>query len=50
MQKNFNIEVNTSNMTLEELQEARNKIRKLLVSIDYQIAIIKKAEHKDSSE
>ncbi|MBQ2938687.1 MAG: hypothetical protein IJE05_07510 [Clostridia bacterium] len=50
MQENFSIEINTSNMTLEELQEARNKIRKLLVTLDYQIALIKKAENKDSSE
>lgn len=48
--KNFSdIEIDISNMTLEELEEAQKKIRKLYSDISLQIVLRKMAEHKHSS-
>lgn len=46
----FGIEVDTANMTLEELEEARKKTRDMLVHLDYQICTRKIAKRKYSSE
>lgn len=49
MQNFFGIEVDTANMTLEELQEARNKTRETLAYLEHQIFLRKLANHKHSS-
>ncbi len=49
MAKFFGIEVDTANMTLEELEEARKKTRDMLVHLDHQILMRKMAKRKYSS-
>ena len=49
MQNFFGIEVDTANMSLEELQEARNKTREMLSNLEHQILLRKMANHKYSS-
>ena len=49
MQNFFGIEVDTENMSLEELQEARNKTREMLSNLEHQILLRKMANHKYSS-
>lgn len=46
----FGIEVDTANMTLEELEEARKKTRDMLVHLDHQILMRKMYERKHSSK
>ncbi len=46
----FGIEVNTANMTLEELEEARRKTRDMLFHLEHQIYLRKMANHRHSSE
>lgn len=43
------VELDTKNMTLEELEKTRKEVRDLLAQLDYQIATRKLAEHKHSS-
>lgn len=50
MQNFFGIEVDTANMTTEELLEAKKKIREMLSNIEYQLLLRKMAERKHSSE
>lgn len=45
----FGIEVDTANMTLEELQEARKKTREMLSNLEHQILLRKMSERKHSS-
>ncbi len=49
MQNFFGIEVDTANMTLEELVEARKKTLEILTSLDLQLFLRRKASHKYSS-
>lgn len=49
MQEFFGIEINTANMTLEELEVAQKKVKELYSSISMQIQLRKMAEHKYSS-
>lgn len=46
MQNFFGIEVDTANLTLEELEVEREKIRKMLANIEHQILLRKIAKHK----
>ena len=50
MQNFFGIKIDTSSMTLEELQEARKKTREMLVQLDHQILLRKMAERKHFSK
>lgn len=49
MQDFFGVKIDTTSMTLEELQETRSKILKLLKEIDFQFALRKIAERKHGS-
>lgn len=49
MQNFFGVEVDTASMNLEELQEARKKIREMLVNVEHQIVLRQMAERKHSS-
>lgn len=42
----FGVEVDTSNMTLEELEETRIKIRRMLIHIELQIQLRKTDKYK----
>lgn len=46
----FGVEVDTANMTLEELEKAREKTRDMLAHLEHQILLRKMAKHKHSSE
>lgn len=46
----FGIEVDTANMTLEELEEAKRKTRNMLAHLEHQILLRKMAERKYSSD
>lgn len=46
MQKFFGIEVDTANMTTEELQEAKTEIREMLSNIEHQLLLRKMSERK----
>lgn len=46
MQKFFDIEVDISSMTTEELQQARNQIREILTNIEHQLLLRKMYERK----
>lgn len=48
MQNFFDIELDISNMTTEELQKARTEIREILSNIEYQLLLRKMAERKSS--
>ncbi len=49
MKNYFGVEIDTKNMTLEELKEAQKKVRELYSDISLQIALRKIADHKHSS-
>lgn len=49
MKKYFGVEIDTKNMTLEELKETQKKVRELYSDISLQITLRKMAEHKHSS-
>lgn len=49
MQNFFGIELDTANMSLEELQVARNKTREMLSNLEHQIVLRKMANRKHSS-
>lgn len=49
MQNFFGIEVDTANMTLEELKEAQKKTRDMLAILEHQILLRKMAKHKHPS-
>ena len=49
MRNYFGVEIDTKNMTLEELEEAQKKIRELYSVISLQIELRKMAERKHSS-
>ena len=45
----FGIEIDTANMTMEELEEARKKTRDMLAHLEHQILLRKLTNHKHSS-
>lgn len=49
MQNFFGVEIDTANMTLEELKEAQAKTRQLLANLTYQIKLRQTAEHRHHS-
>lgn len=49
MQNFFGVEVDTANMTLEELESALEKARELYFNLSMQIRLRKMAKHKHSS-
>lgn len=49
MQDFFGVKVDTSGMTLEELQEARDKSRELFSYLEHMLLLRKMSEHKHSS-
>ncbi len=49
MQNFFGIEFDTTNMTLEELEETRTKILELLKNVDYQLALRKMSNRNHAS-
>lgn len=49
MKNYFGIEIDTQNMTLEELQEAQKKVRELYSDLSFQISLRKIAEQKHSN-
>lgn len=49
MQNFFGVDVDTANMTLEELQEARMKTREMLSNLEHQILLRKMVNRKYSS-
>ncbi len=46
----FGVQIDTSNMTKEELLETQNKIKKLLADIKFQLLSMEMAERRHSSE
>lgn len=49
MQNFFDIEVDISSMTTEELQKAREQTREMLFDIELQLLLRKMSEHKFKS-
>lgn len=49
MQNFFGVEIDTENMTLEELEEALKKVRELYSNLSMQIRLRKLTEHKHSN-
>lgn len=50
MQNFFDVKIDTSNMTTEELEEAEKKLIHMLSSVKFQIRMRKMANHKYHSD